>query len=346
MSRALAVLFRCGTTTGVGATHPSSAPGLSPSRSCPGARERAALPVRVVTAEVVLPRRVWMYWHQGWSAAPAVARRCADTWRSRNPDWDIELLDGASEVAADLLSPVVQQEAEAALPARADLLRLALLARHGGVWADATLWCARPLDDWIDSAARPSGFFAYDQPTADRPMDTWFLAAASGNYVARRWHDEAQRLLEETHRRAARRPASARGVRSKLRIARERIGTRCTVLRFRHGAGRAWGRPYGKLAIPTVPHPKLGVYFWVHYLFRKLLEEDEEFRRLWRATPKIRAAGPLRLLHAGMGSPASPAVLAAVRGPASHVFKTTYKVDLPGDLSGTVLGALFDTARE
>lgn len=285
-----------------------------------------------------------MYWHQGWSAAPAVARRCADTWRSRNPDWEIELLDGGSEVAADCLR--LSQEAEPALPARSDLLRLALLARHGGVWADATLWCARPLDEWIDSAARPSGFFAYDQPTADRPVDTWFLAAAPGNYVARRWHDEARHLLEEP---SGERPEGLPGRAaswSKLRHARERIGTRCTILRFRHGAGRAWGRPYDKLAIPTLPHPKLGVYFWAHYLFRKLLEEDEEFRRLWRATPKIRAAGPLRLLHEGMASPASPAVLAAVRGPASHVFKTTYKVDPPGDLSGTVLGALFDTSKE
>lgn len=291
-----------------------------------------------------MPRRVWMYWHQGWSAAPTVVRACADSWRSRNPDWEIELLDGAGDVAAELLPPAAKEIAPA-LPALSDLLRLALLARHGGVWADATLWCARPLDDWIGPATRPSGFFGYDRPSADRPVDSWLLAASPGNYVARRWHGEALRLVEETRRRAARRRASANRVWSKLRYARERVGARCTILRFRHGAGRVWGRPYDSLAMPTVPHPKLGVYFWMQYLFRKLLEEDEEFRRRWAATPKIRAAGPLRLLDAGMASPASRAVLAALRGPAAHVFKTTYKGDLPRDLSGTVLGALFDTAR-
>ena len=37
---------------------------------------------------------------------------------------------------------------------------MALLAL--GVWADATILCRRPLDDWIDEAAAPAdGFFAF-----------------------------------------------------------------------------------------------------------------------------------------------------------------------------------------
>ena len=70
----------------------------------------------------------------------------------------------------------------AGLPGRlqADLARLDLLARHGGVWADATCFCVRPLDDWL-LPCLPSGFFAFDRPGPDRLLSTWFLAAQPGN---------------------------------------------------------------------------------------------------------------------------------------------------------------------
>ena len=36
------------------------------------------------------------------------------------------------------------------------MIRLELLAEHGGVWADATMLCLRPLDSWI-AHALPEG---------------------------------------------------------------------------------------------------------------------------------------------------------------------------------------------
>lgn len=36
------------------------------------------------------------------------------------------------------------------------------LMKQRGVWADATILCRQPLDDWIDEAAAPAdGFFAF-----------------------------------------------------------------------------------------------------------------------------------------------------------------------------------------
>lgn len=68
----------------------------------------------------------------------------------------------------------------------------------GGVWADATLWCARPLDDWLEPSCRTAGFFGYDRPAADRPIATWFLAAAADSRIASLWHAAVLRLATKT----------------------------------------------------------------------------------------------------------------------------------------------------
>ena len=59
---------------------------------------------------------------------------------------------------------------------RANVLRMELLARHGGVWVDATCFCVRPLDEWLP-AQMSSGFFAFARPARSRLLANWFLAA-------------------------------------------------------------------------------------------------------------------------------------------------------------------------
>lgn len=38
-------------------------------------------------------RIVWIFWAQGWAAAPPIVRACAALWRRHNhPRWDVRLL--------------------------------------------------------------------------------------------------------------------------------------------------------------------------------------------------------------------------------------------------------------
>lgn len=121
------------------------------------------------------PRIIWMYWEQGLEAAPAVVHRCHDSWAAQNPDWELRFLDAASVsdwVDLTDLSPDIPRET------RADLLRLRLLVRHGGVWADATLLCTTPLDHWLHLVL-PTGSFFFQRPRPERVMANWFMAARS-----------------------------------------------------------------------------------------------------------------------------------------------------------------------
>ena len=69
----------------------------------------------------------------------------------------------------------------------ADQIRIELLHTHGGVWADATAMCATPLDDWLPERMTASGFFAFDRPTPDRMIASWFLAACVPCNIVAQW---------------------------------------------------------------------------------------------------------------------------------------------------------------
>ena len=118
---------------------------------------------------------------QGFAAAPALVQACLKSWRRFNPGWRVVALDRHS-------LPEYYDIAEVIDPARRDLdvikisnlTRLCLLRRHGGQWADATVFCLRPLDDWLD-AAYDGGFFAFRNPAKDRMPATWLIASEPDN---------------------------------------------------------------------------------------------------------------------------------------------------------------------
>lgn len=137
------------------------------------------------------PKVIWLLWLQGWSAAPDLIKSCAASWQLNNPDWTINFLSLEKIRQLDLgpdLSPFLDRT----MPPEAlsDLIRLELLAHYGGVWADSTVYCLRPLDEWL-SLATCSGFFAFSRPGPHRMLSTWFLAADTQTHIIRCWREQA-----------------------------------------------------------------------------------------------------------------------------------------------------------
>src|SRR6185312_5125799 len=140
-------------------------------------------------APVRIPKRIWLYWHDGWDTAPEIARLCLRSWRERNPDHEVYALDWAS-LPRFLSSPPVHKNASK-LNGLANRVRLKLLRTHGGVWADATLFCTKPLDAWLPMLMHPARVFAFASPGPDRIVATWFIASIAGAPLMRAW----ERLL-------------------------------------------------------------------------------------------------------------------------------------------------------
>lgn len=139
----------------------------------------------------MIPRIVWINWFQGWDKAPELPRACLDSWSRRNPDWEIVAL--SNRTVGDYVDlcedhPAIRGKWLDA-QAYSDMLRISLLRRYGGVWADATVWCAKPLDLWLDDVTR-SGFFAFERPAPDRMLSSWFLAACVDSKAIQQWHSQ------------------------------------------------------------------------------------------------------------------------------------------------------------
>lgn len=148
-----------------------------------------------------LPKIIWIYWDKGEDAAPALVRAAIESWRSKNPRWDVRVLN-----AQTVGSIASLQQTPDALPPQAftDLARLRLLRDNGGVWVDATLYCLRPLDDWLPVLVR-HGFFCFTWTESDRwllwpnvmrEMTNWFIAALPRNELLSAWDARSQRYWE------------------------------------------------------------------------------------------------------------------------------------------------------
>jgi len=139
-------------------------------------------------------KTIWMYWRQGWEMAPPLVRACAESWRRLNPAWRVTTLTAQALREDPELVGKMPAVAGKALPdeALSDVIRLHLLDRHGGIWADATTYCMKPLDDWIPEVLS-SGFFAFDRPGPWRMLSTWFLAADAPCPIVHLWRLAADR---------------------------------------------------------------------------------------------------------------------------------------------------------
>lgn len=274
---------------------------------------------------VSIPRTIWFLWFQGLENAPYVVRKCHESWVTRNPAWRVVSLDEASlpefasvDYSGGNIGKLSRQH-------RADLLRLDLLAHHGGVWVDATCFCVQPLDDWLEPNTG-SGFFAFHQPGPDRIMSNWFLAAEPGGLLVSRlfelmlayWGDHSFR-------------SDGHGFVAKA------------LTRLLRGTARTrgwWFTPAIRDWLAVSP------YFAFAYGFEKLVREDPEFARAWQQTPKLSADGPHRLLcEVGLRSPASSALRSEIDRGEVPVYKTTWRTGEQGVPSGSILEYLLDTVR-
>lgn len=146
-----------------------------------------------------IPKIIWTYWHA--APPPDFIRACLENWRRFAPDHEIRLLDRNTVLVwLSALRPDFD-----ALPAyrQADWLRVQLLARHGGIWMDASILLARDLD-WLhqQQARRAASYvgFYIDRFTTrpDQPIvENWLMAAAPGCPFTRALADAFDQALND-----------------------------------------------------------------------------------------------------------------------------------------------------
>jgi hypothetical protein len=93
---------------------------------------------------VVVPRTIHHIWI-GPDPLPAEHRGWIQSWKRHHPSWELRLWT-EQDLPADPIRPEILDRLRAPVE-RADILRLEILHRHGGVYVDTDVECLRPIDD-------------------------------------------------------------------------------------------------------------------------------------------------------------------------------------------------------
>lgn len=262
------------------------------------------------------PKIIWMLWLQGWDVAPELVNKCALSWRRHHPDWQIVFLNEENLKAhIDVDAVISRNRSTISAQARSNIIRINLLAKFGGVWVDATCFCCRPLDEWIEPHLA-AGFFAFEKPGQDRLIASWFLAARKNSHLANAYCAATNDYWMQNYFPF-----------QKSRWARPVIKLLGKILnRNAHLAG-LWTHPVTTKIFRV--HP----YHWFHYTFSRVLATDPRSAELWRQSLKFPADIPHRLMIADLFKPATPAVKAAIDARQDPLYKLNWRCagDLPSD---------------
>ncbi len=198
---------------------------------------------------------------------PFLVRCCVASWRRENPGWHLRVLDRSDWAAFPELAWVVAKPA-ISLQHRSDLLRLHLLTTVGGVWADATVFCNRSLDDWLPDYFEDN-FFAFSSTKKDREISNWFLAGTGASRLLTGWYDAMFRFWQSME-------FPAQG------YWRQQLVRKLMSLRKRHWVtNEIWFGNFLLRRIKAYPYP-INMY-----LFDKLLHESDTAQRCWEQHVKL-----------------------------------------------------------
>lgn len=129
-------------------------------------------------------KTIWLLWLQGWDKAPWLVQQVKESWKKLNPGWNVELVDEKNLEKYTTIDYIKTIKSPAA---KSDAIRLNLLATHGGVWADSTLLCMHPLDNWIYEALDSAGFWMYHGRDEGRGPASWFIISTINSPIIQKW---------------------------------------------------------------------------------------------------------------------------------------------------------------
>jgi len=256
-------------------------------------------------------KTIWILWVQGYDNAPSIVKKCITSWVTQNPDWQVNVLDRQTVghyVDIDMPKETLDK---LSLNHFSDVLRVALLSQHGGVWADATLYCRQPLNSWLTERMN-SGFFAFSRENEKRVSSCWFLAATANNPIPVKLN-RAMKTYWLTYRRFT-------YVKPRVKLWRK---AQKTIPRFLLNHKKR-----NNLLIKIIQRKELyPPYFLINDLFSDFLKHDETFRNVWDKTPIYSAADPLLVARIGYRSIINEQNKRLIEASSAPLFKLTWKAE-------------------
>lgn len=145
----------------------------------------------------VIPQIVWMYWHD--EELPIFIQKIIEHNKRKLPGYDFRLLNQVT--VGDYLPEIVFKH-KLQVPHVADVIRLELLYKYGGIWMDATVILKENLS-WLEDIQTMKRYdlIAYyrEKSTADLDypvVESWFLASPPNTGFMKAWSSEFGKVKE------------------------------------------------------------------------------------------------------------------------------------------------------
>jgi hypothetical protein len=121
---------------------------------------------------------IWQYWNSGADRCPPIVRDCVASVRRHAGNRDIIFLnDDNVRDYATLPTHVWQKRELIGATKFANVLRVSLLAQHGGTWIDTTILLTGGIKEFTPDVP----FFTFTQPNDPKHVTNSFIHSAAGH---------------------------------------------------------------------------------------------------------------------------------------------------------------------
>jgi hypothetical protein len=155
----------------------------------------------VMNSNKSIPKIIWSYWDNP-DTVPKAVHLCKKSWEKYNPEYEIRLLHKSNyQEYAKIPDTIANHPRFNDMPQRfADLLRLYLIAEHGGIWCDSSILANQSFDSWLFDAPNKE-LYAFTIDFGNHPerapvIENWFFAAPPQSPFVKAWLEEFLRMKD------------------------------------------------------------------------------------------------------------------------------------------------------
>jgi len=273
-------------------------------------------------------KKIWILWLQGEQKMPKLVRMCYESWCFHNPDYEIILLDNKSIDTYVKIDPRIRNNKNLSPQVISNIVRVKLLLKYGGVWADATLYCMKPLSSWISNYLQ-SGFFAFDRPKKTRMLCNWFLAGQKGNKMLKEIDDIYSHFW--------------------IKYPNLRVLKNTFLVRFFTFSETSFLFPkyyHKKQLLMLCPLLmkwfKVYPYYVFHYLVEKKYYKKGVIKEIWDKTPKFSAVELAIISSEGLNATIKQRLINEIKSQEIPVYKLSVKTEIDDEKKDSNISYLFD----
>ena len=130
---------------------------------------------------------IWSYWHS--EDIPLPVHIAYHTWHKNNIDYIICHVSNKNLFHYINKKDLPNYFNNKIIQHRADIIRLILLEKYGGIWLDSTIYLTKPLNEKWDPKNYDVGGYVLTK-NINLYFENWFISAPKGSKLIKEWNKE------------------------------------------------------------------------------------------------------------------------------------------------------------